>query len=152
MDRFLIFVSGLLFGTGVVYAGMANPAKVLNFFDIFGAWDPSLAFVMMGALAVTIPGFWLVFRRPHPLFAEKFSLPTAKQIDLKLVGGSAVFGLGWGIAGFCPGASLPMMSTLDADVLSFVAALVVGMFAAKSLQGRRAAWLHRSHQIQHPAQ
>jgi uncharacterized membrane protein YedE/YeeE len=131
MQKLLIYISGLLFGLGVSIGGMANPAKVQNFFDVAGAWDPSLILVMGGALLVTAPGYWLLFRRGKPLFASGFSVPTNRIIDGKLVGGSAVFGIGWGIAGFCPGASIPVLSTLNADVLIFTAALIVGIVIAK---------------------
>lgn len=122
---------GLVFGTGICISGMANPAKVLNFFDIFGTWDPSLAFVMAGALAVNIPGYRLAFRRSAPVIETRFQLPDKRQIDRSLVLGSAGFGVGWGIAGFCPGGALPVLSTLDPGVLLFVAALIVGMLLAR---------------------
>ncbi|MAM60313.1 DUF6691 family protein [Maritimibacter sp. UBA3975] len=133
MQKLLIYISGLLFGLGVSIGGMANPAKVQNFFDVAGAWDPSLILVMGGALAVTAPGYWLLFQRGKPMFASGFSVPTNRTIDTKLVGGSAVFGIGWGIAGFCPGASIPVLSTLNADVLIFTAALIAGILIAKGM-------------------
>ncbi|WP_298491625.1 YeeE/YedE family protein [uncultured Maritimibacter sp.] len=145
MEKLLVYISGLLFGLGVSVGGMANPAKVQNFFDVAGVWDPSLALVMGGALAVTIPGYRLVFRRQKPLFEQKFSVPTNRIIDRKLIGGSAIFGIGWGIAGFCPGASMPVVSTLNPDVLIFTAALIVGIFLAKLMmnftENRRARTL-----------
>lgn len=97
------YLIGLVFGLGIVISGMANPAKVLNFFDVAGHWDPSLAFVLGGAVLTTFIGYRLVFRRSAPLFDTLFSLPFRTELDWKLVGGSAVFGIGWGIAGFCPG-------------------------------------------------
>ncbi len=124
-------VIGLIFGLGISISGMANPAKVLNFFDIFGTWDPSLAFVMAGALAVNIPGYRLAFRRPAPVIEPRFQLPDKRVIDRRLVLGSATFGIGWGIAGFCPGGALPVISTLEPGVLLFVAALIVGMLVAR---------------------
>jgi uncharacterized membrane protein YedE/YeeE len=125
---------GLIFGVGISLSGMANPAKVLNFFDIAGAWDPSLILVMGGALATTFVGYRLVFRRQDPVLDTRFHLPTAKVIDARLIGGSAVFGIGWGISGFCPGGALPALGTGAGDVLAFVLALVVGMMIARSLQ------------------
>lgn len=122
---------GLVFGLGISISGMANPAKVLNFFDIFGTWDPSLAFVMAGALAVNIPGYRLAFRRPAPVIEPRFQLPDKRVIDRRLVLGSATFGIGWGIAGFCPGGALPVVSTLEPGVLLFIAALIVGMLLAR---------------------
>ncbi len=126
-----VFLIGLVFGTGIVVSGMGNPAKVVNFFDVAGTWDPSLIFVMGGALAVTFLGYRLVLRRPAPLMAPKFSLPTSKAIDARLVGGSALFGVGWGITGFCPGGALPMIGTGDGDVLIFLAAMAAGIAAAR---------------------
>jgi uncharacterized membrane protein YedE/YeeE len=133
---------GLIFGLGIALSGMANPAKVLNFFDIAGAWDPSLAFVMGGALATTFLGYRLVFRRPAPVLDAGFHLPTPKALDARLIGGSAVFGIGWGISGFCPGGALPALGTGALDVFAFVAALVAGLLIAhalKSAQSQRGA-------------
>jgi uncharacterized protein len=130
------FLIGLLFGLGIALSGMINPAKVLNFFDIAGTWDPSLAFVMAGALAVVIPGYRLVFRRSGPRFDARFQLPENKAIDRRLMLGSAAFGVGWGLAGFCPGGALPALGTGDPLVVVFLAALVAGMLAARWLQGQ----------------
>jgi uncharacterized membrane protein YedE/YeeE len=113
---------------------MANPAKVINFFDIAGTWDPSLAFVMGGALIVTGVGYRIVFGRERPIFEGRFVLPTARNLDARLIGGSAVFGVGWGIAGFCPGGALPALGTGRIEVILFTAALILGIFAAKFLQ------------------
>ncbi|MDA5094533.1 YeeE/YedE family protein [Aliiroseovarius sp. KMU-50] len=140
MHLIVIFTTGLIFGLGISISGMANPAKVLNFFDVAGIWDPSLGFVMGGALLVTIPGYRLVFKRTHPVFSEVFSLPGTQLIDRKLVLGSATFGLGWGLAGFCPGAALPVLSTGNQDVLIFMISLVAGLLVARwaiSHQARR---------------
>ena len=124
---------GLLFGVGIAVSGMINPAKVLNFFDIAGTWDPSLAFVMGGALAVAVPGYRLVFGRQRPVLGEKFDLPGTRRIDTRLVLGSATFGVGWGIAGFCPGAAIPALGTGVPDVFLYCAALVAGILAARTL-------------------
>jgi uncharacterized membrane protein YedE/YeeE len=94
---------GLIFGTGIALSGMANPAKVLNFFDIAGSWDPSLALVMASALVVTAIGYRFVLMRDKPVVEARFHLPTGRKLDLPLVAGSAIFGVGWGISGFCPG-------------------------------------------------
>ncbi len=126
---------GYLFGLGIVVSGMVNPAKVLNFFDIAGTWDPSLAFVMAGALAVAVPGYRLVLAARQPVFAPSFQLPDTRRIDVALVGGSAVFGIGWGIAGFCPGAALPALGTGIPDVALFVGAVVAGVVIARALRG-----------------
>ena len=130
------FAIGLIFGLGIAVSGMINPAKVLNFFDIAGTWDPSLAFVMAGALAVVIPGYRMTFRRPAPMMEHRFQVPDSRVIDRRLVLGSATFGIGWGIAGFCPGGALPALGTGDPLVLLFVAALICGMFVARWLQAR----------------
>ncbi|MEI4472129.1 DUF6691 family protein [Frigidibacter sp. MR17.24] len=125
---------GLVFGSGIAVSGMIDPAKVLNFFDIAGQWDPSLAFVMAGALAVAIPGYRIVLARRAPAYAPRFQLPETRRIDPALVGGSALFGIGWGIAGFCPGAALPALGTGIPDVVLFVAALLAGILAARGLK------------------
>lgn len=129
------WLTGLVFGLGIAISGMMNPAKVLNFFDIAGTWDPSLAFVMGGAVTVTFIGYRLVWRRPAPLFERAFQLPTARQIDLRLVGGSALFGIGWGIAGFCPGAAIPALGTGRWEVALFVTAVIVGLGLARLVRG-----------------
>jgi uncharacterized protein len=134
MHPIFVYLIGVVFGTGIVVSGMANPAKVINFFDVAGSWDPSLAFVMGGALVVTAVGYRIVFGRARPLFEGRFVLPTARNLDARLIGGSAVFGVGWGIAGFCPGGALPALGTGRIEVILFVAALIGGIFAAKFLQ------------------
>lgn len=134
MHLVFVYLIGVIFGTGIVVSGMANPAKVINFFDVAGSWDPSLAFVMGGALVVTFVGYRMVFGRARPIFEGRFVLPTARNLDMRLIGGSAVFGVGWGIAGFCPGGALPALGTGRTEVILFVAALIVGIFAAKFLQ------------------
>jgi uncharacterized membrane protein YedE/YeeE len=131
------YLNGLIFGIGIAISGMANPAKVLNFFDIAGAWDPSLIFVMGGALITTLIGYRLVLGRAAPVLTGMFQVPTARDIDARLIGGSAVFGIGWGIAGFCPGGALPALGTGQPDVFVFVAALLAGMFIARWVQRRR---------------
>jgi uncharacterized membrane protein YedE/YeeE len=133
MQFLAIYLTGLLFGVGISISGMANPAKVLNFFDVFGTWDPSLAFVMGGALIVAFIGYRVVLKRPAPTFDPQFYVPTSRQLDSRLIGGSAVFGIGWGISGFCPGGALPALGTLNPSVLIFTTALLVGMSAARWL-------------------
>jgi uncharacterized protein len=122
-----VFLSGLLFGLGLIVSGMINPAKVIGFLDVTDNWDPSLLLVMVGALAVTTPAFQFILKREHPLFDIKFYLPSRTDIDGKLVGGAALFGIGWGMAGFCPGPALTAITTLNSSVLIFVAAMIVGM-------------------------
>ncbi|WP_376877895.1 DUF6691 family protein [Albirhodobacter sp. R86504] len=137
-----LYLIGLVFGIGISISGMANPAKVLNFFDVAGTWDPSLIFVMGGAVVVTFFGYRTVLKRPAPVFGRGFQLPTRKDIDLPLIAGSAVFGIGWGIAGFCPGGALPALGTGETPVLIFAAALIAGILAAKwaqAMMSRRSA-------------
>lgn len=126
---------GLVFGIGIMISGMANPAKVLNFFDLAGTWDPSLAFVMAGALLVAGPGYAILFRkRPKPVYASRFQLPGTRRIDPALVLGSAGFGVGWGIAGFCPGGALPALGTGIPQVFLFTGALIAGLLVARAMQ------------------
>lgn len=124
------FLAGSLFGLGIVISGMANPAKVVNFFDISGQWDPSLAFVMGSALMITFVGYRLIFARGKPLLDSRLELPTRTDLDKRLILGSATFGVGWGIAGFCPGAAIPTLSTGLHEVFIFTAALVTGILVA----------------------
>lgn len=133
MQLFAVFFAGLLFGLGISISGMANPAKTLNFFDVAGGWDASLAVVMITALLVAAGGYRLVLRRSAPVFAPRFQLPTARVIDAKLVFGATLFGIGWGLSGFCPGASLPALGTGRIEVFAFTGALVAGMFTARWL-------------------
>ena len=134
------FVIGLVFGLGLVVAGMSNPAKVLNFLDLgaipSGGWDPSLAFVMAGAIAVTFIGFRLVLRRSQPVFDETFHLPTATDIDARIIMGPAIFGIGWGLAGFCPGPAFTALTVGGNAALIFVASMMAGMGAARWLADR----------------
>ena len=133
------FLIGAIFGIGIAISGMANPAKVVNFFDIAGTFDPSLIFVMGGALVTAFIGYRLIFAtRKAPFLAATFSLPTRKDIDLPLVGGSAVFGIGWGISGFCPGGAIPALGYGEMDVVYFVASMALGIIAAQALRSRRA--------------
>jgi uncharacterized membrane protein YedE/YeeE len=133
MRHILTYLIGLIFGLGISMSGMANPAKVINFFDVAGTWDPSLAFVMGGAVIVAFIGYRFVLRRERPVYEPAFDIPTRSDIDARLIGGSAIFGIGWGIAGFCPGGALPALGTLDPNVLIFTLALVAGIFAARSM-------------------
>jgi uncharacterized membrane protein YedE/YeeE len=123
--------AGTLFGLGLAISGMVDPAKVIDFLDVVGDWDPTLAFVMGGALLVTIPAFHLILKRPRPVLADKFELPTNKDVDARLLGGSALFGIGWGLAGFCPGPAVTALASGLMPVFVFVAAMVVGMAVYK---------------------
>ena len=129
---------GAVFGVGIAISGMANPAKVLNFFDVAGVWDPSLIFVMGGALVTTAIGYVLVFRaRKKPVFDAEFHLPINKSIDGRLIAGSATFGIGWGIAGFCPGGAIPALGFGGVPVIAFVGAMIIGIVLARSLDTLR---------------
>ncbi|MSQ88417.1 MAG: YeeE/YedE family protein [Betaproteobacteria bacterium] len=119
-------VAGFLFGIGLWISGMANPKKVLGFLDITGDWDASLLLVMGGAVAVTLVGFHLVLKLPTPWLEKKFLIPGKGPIDTPLVAGAALFGIGWGIAGYCPGPALTALSTLSMESVVFVAAMIVG--------------------------
>lgn len=125
---------GLVFGSGIALSGMANPAKVLNFFDIAGTWNPSLAFVMGGALIVTAIGYRLVLRRDKPVCEAKFHLPTNRKLDVPLVAGSAIFGIGWGISGFCPGGAIPALGLGEISAWGFVGSMLVGIVAARNIR------------------
>lgn len=127
-----LYLTGLVFGVGISISGMSNPAKVLNFFDFAGTWDPSLIFVMVSALVVTFIGYRFVLKQPAPMMEQRFNLPTNRKLDARLIGGSAVFGIGWGIAGFCPGGALPALGTGQSSVLIFVGATLVGIVIAKT--------------------
>ncbi|SEK42390.1 YeeE/YedE family protein [Pacificibacter marinus] len=139
MKHVLTYLIGLMFGLGISFGGMANPAKVVNFFDVAGTWDPSLAFVMGGAVITAFIGYRFVFGRwDTPVFEPRFNVPTNRKLDARLLGGAAVFGIGWGIAGFCPGGALPALGTGNINVFIFFAALVVGILTAKLLMKRSA--------------
>lgn len=120
---------GIIFGFGLIISGMAQPAKVLNFLDIFGRWDPSLALVMIAALAVSSVGYALVRRRERPLFAPEGMWPAKGEIDPPLVVGSGLFGIGWGLVGLCPGPALVDLAALSPKVILFVIAMAAGMAA-----------------------
>ena len=120
-------LSGLVFGLGLIVSGMANPAKVLGFLDLAGAWDPSLAFVMGGAIAVGFFAFLIAKKRTRSFIGSEMKLPTNSSIDSRLLTGSALFGAGWGVAGFCPGPGLVALGMGEPKALVFVGAMLVGM-------------------------
>ncbi len=121
------FISAFLFGVGLALAGMTLPGKVIGFLDLTGNWDPSLALVMVGAITVHAVSFRLIMKRPSPLFSPKFLVPTRRDIDAKLVVGSLIFGVGWGLGGFCPGPALVAFATGQPKVLYFVASMCAGV-------------------------
>jgi len=130
------FGAGLLFGIGLWLSGMADPKKVLDFLDVSGNWDPSLLLVMGGAVAVTLAAFRPTLKRARPFFAGQFVVPARQDIDWPLVAGSAIFGLGWGAAGYCPGPALTALSNLTAEVFAFVAAMIAGGWLHLALERR----------------
>ncbi len=124
-----------VFGLGLAVSGMMNPARVIGFLDVAGDWDPTLAFVMGGALLVAVPAYRFIPRRGRPLLEEEFSLPEKKAVDAPLVGGSALFGVGWGLVGFCPGPAIAALGTGFVPVFAFVAAMFAGMALHARLGG-----------------
>lgn len=132
----IALLAGLVFGLGLVLSGMANPAKVLGFLDLGGAWDPSLAFVMGGAIAVALPAFAWARKRSRSLLNEPINLPTARQVDRRLVLGSLLFGIGWGVAGFCPGPGVVALGMGQPKALLFVGAMLAGMVLFEWLERR----------------
>lgn len=139
MRKFTAFLAGLIFGLGLLLGGMTNPAKVLAFLDVAGAWDPSLALVMAGAIAVAAAPLNWARTRKQSLLGAPMQLPVKRTLDARLIGGSLVFGVGWGVAGFCPGPAVALVSTGRWQVLLFVAAMLVGMFLFTRLENRHGA-------------
>jgi uncharacterized membrane protein YedE/YeeE len=133
------FFAGLVFGVGLIVSGMINPVKVLGFLDLAGAWDPSLAVVMAGAVAVGAIAFAFAGRRAASLLGTSMNLPAGREIDRRLVVGSLVFGVGWGLAGFCPGPALVALGAGKLKALAFVAAMLAGMFAFETIERTRAS-------------
>ena len=129
----LAFASGLVFAIGLALAGMTQPAKVVGFLDFLGDWDPSLAFVMMGAILVFFPAYRVATRRPAPVWAERFHIPEPTAIDARLLGGAALFGVGWGLGGFCPGPALSSLGALSTQALVFTAGMLGGFLLHRLL-------------------
>ena len=124
------FITGLTFGLGLALSGMTSPDKVLGFLDIAGAWDPSLAFVMGGAVLTALPLFALARRRARPLAGAAFDQPPTRRIDRRLIGGAVLFGIGWGLAGICPGPALVDLAIAPGQTLAFVSAMITGLLAS----------------------
>lgn len=131
-------LAGLVFGIGLILSGMANPAKVIGFLDLAGRWDPSLALVMAGAIGVGLPAFAVARRRAASLLGLPMRLPTSRNVDRRLVAGSILFGIGWGIAGFCPGPALTALGMGQVKAAIFVVAMLAGMGVFELLERRRA--------------
>ncbi|MBV1703503.1 MAG: YeeE/YedE family protein [Hyphomicrobiales bacterium] len=137
---FVALLAGLMFGFGLALSGMTDPNVVQSFLDPFGAWNPSLIFVMAGAVAVTFVGYRLAFRRGAPLLDAKFHMPTETRIDRRLVLGSALFGVGWGLSGYCPGPAVASLGAPSVDLALFALAMIAGLLAEPALRARFVAW------------
>src|ERR687887_373276 len=138
MYAFFAFVAGLVFGAGLIDSAMMNPAKVQAFLDLAGRWDPSLALVMLGANTVAIVGFAIAKRRAQSLLGTPMELPTSRRVDARLIGGSVAFGIGWGLAGFCPGPALVALGTGNTKAVVFVLAMLAGMIGYELIERARA--------------
>lgn len=138
MNNLFALLAGLLFGTGLIISGMANPAKVIGFLDITRLWDPSLAFVMGGAISVGFFGFRMAMKRARPVYGNKMHLPALQKTDRRLIGGAALFGCGWGLAGICPGPGLILLGVGSLKGIIFIIAMIAGMFFYEWRQRKRA--------------
>lgn len=133
MAKVIALISGLLFGYGLALSGMLSPSKVVGFLDLTGNWDPSLAFVMGGGLMVTVIAFKFMLKQPHPIFGDKFHLPTSNDIDKRLIIGSGLFGLGWAIGGLCPGPAISSLAYASPKIAVFGVAMVIGILVARKI-------------------
>jgi hypothetical protein len=131
MNKIISLISGAIFGFGLTVSSMTNPAKVLGFLNLFGQWDPSLIFVMIGAIIVSSPFFFLLKDKEKPLFAQSFLIPEIKKIDTKLIIGSSLFGIGWGSVGLCPGPAISSLALLNNYSLAFIVSMFLGFLLAK---------------------
>ena len=131
MNKIISLISGAIFGFGLTVSSMTNPAKDLGFLNLFGQWDPSLIFVMIGAIIVSSPFFFLFKSKEKPLFAQSFLIPEIKRIDSKLIIGSSLFGIGWGAVGLCPGPAISSLALLNNYSLAFIASMFLGFLLAK---------------------
>ncbi|MEO1250266.1 MAG: DUF6691 family protein [Pseudomonadota bacterium] len=128
------FAAGLIFGIGLCLGQMTNPAKVLAFLDVLGVWDPTLALVFIGAVLTTVVGYRLTMARGTPYLTDRFSLPGTKGVDLPLIAGAVTFGVGWGIAGFCPGPAITALGALSSEALVFLGAMILGLAIGRAIQ------------------
>ena len=134
MSKIISLVSGIIFGVGLVISEMINPEKVLGFLDLFGNWDPSLAFVMIGALIVSSPLFHIIKNKEKPLFLDKFNYSNNKEVNNRLIVGSALFGAGWGLGGLCPGPAISSIALININSITFVFAMFFGFYLVKFLK------------------
>ena len=132
MNKLISLISGIIFGIGLVISEMVDPAKVLGFLDLFGNWDPSLAFVMIGALVISSPLFHVIKKREKPIFVAQFNYSNNKEINNKLIIGSALFGAGWGLGGLCPGPAISSIALININSITFVFAMFIGFYIVKS--------------------
>ncbi|WP_027962246.1 DUF6691 family protein [Halomonas halodenitrificans] len=137
MKTLMGYIAGLLFGLGVGISGMTDPSRVLGFLDIAGAWDPTLMFVLGGAVVTNFIGYRLTFRRAGPIYGKAFQLPGRQDLDGRLIGGSVLFGIGWGLSGYCPGPALASVGGLTAPLAAMLIAMSAGWFLARAIPGRR---------------
>ena len=131
MNKLISLIAGIIFGTGLVVSEMINPEKVLGFLDFFGNWDPSLAFVMIGALVVSSPLFHIIKNKKKPIFTENFNYSNNKSINNRLIVGSGLFGAGWGLVGLCPGPAISSIALLNIHSIIFIAAMFFGFYLVK---------------------
>ena len=134
MKNLFVLVCGVLFSIGLCISGLTNPHKVQSFLNVFGNWDPSLLLVMVGAIAIAGIGYYILSKKPKPLFADSFSKPSLTTIDRRLILGAIIFGVGWGISGYCPGPAITNLVTLKTEVIIFVVFLIVGNITALKLK------------------
>ena len=134
MIRLISLLSGIIFGLGLTISGMVNPQKVLGFLNLFGEWDPSLIFVMVGAIIIFAPMHFIFKRKSRPIFAKEFQINNNRNIDKKLLIGSGLFGAGWGLAGLCPGPAIASISFLNPSILIFALFMFVGFFIANRIE------------------
>ena len=134
LNKIFSLLSGLIFGIGLTISSMINPAKVIGFLDITGNWDPSLIFVMIGAITLCSPAFYLLKNRVKPLFSQEFEKPTIKDLDRHLIIGSSLFGLGWGMVGFCPGPAISSLALSQNISIIFVLAMALGFYISRYIK------------------
>ncbi|WP_287124818.1 DUF6691 family protein [Chromohalobacter sp.] len=127
------YLAGLLFGLGLAISGMTDPARVIGFLDVAGDWDPTLIFVLGGAVVTTFIGYRLVWRRQTPVFESRFQLPTRRDLDTRLLGGAALFGIGWGLSGYCPGPAVASLPGLSWPLAAFVVTLIAGWWLSRRM-------------------
>lgn len=128
VQKVFVFISGLIFGIGLTISSMTNPAKVISFLDIFGIWDPSLAFVMGGAIFITAPLLFFFKNKENLILTKKIILPSSKNIDINLIFGSILFGIGWGVVGFCPGPAISSIAFFNFYSVLFIISMIVGFY------------------------